>query len=144
MRPIAPIAALLVATLFVAGAARAEDPPESTRPESAAGAQTGVEAKADDTPAAENQGPKVISGMSVLGNQEAPKSLVIVPWKSSEIGASLGISAMLDEGRQPVDREVFLRSLTYYEIRSEAAPATGDVPAGGVEDSSNRNVGSRR
>src|SRR5215471_11005723 len=25
-------------------------------------------------------------GMSILGNQEAPKALVIVPWKSSELG----------------------------------------------------------
>jgi hypothetical protein len=66
-----------------------------------------------------NTGPKLISGMSVLGNQEAPKSLVIVPWKSSELGDSLGISTMLDDSRQPVDKEVFLRALAYYEIRSE-------------------------
>ena len=65
---------------------------------------------------------KVISGMSILGNQEAPKSLVIVPWKSSELGDSLGISTMLDDSRQPIDREVFLRSLSYYEIRSEKMP----------------------
>jgi hypothetical protein len=64
-------------------------------------------------------GAKVISGMSILGNQEAPKSLVIVPWKSSEIGESVGISTMLDDSRKPVDREVFLRALAYYEIRSE-------------------------
>jgi hypothetical protein len=64
-------------------------------------------------------GAKVISGMSILGNQETPKALVIVPWKSSEIGESVGISTMLDDSRQPVDREVFLRALAYYEIRSE-------------------------
>jgi hypothetical protein len=58
--------------------------------------------------------------MSVLGNQEAPKSLVIVPWKSSELGDSLGISTLLDDSRQPVDREVFMRALSYYEIRSES------------------------
>jgi hypothetical protein len=67
-------------------------------------------------------GPKLISGMSVLGNQEAPKSLVIVPWKSSVVGKSIGISPMLDDSRQPVDREVFMRALSYYEIRSEAKP----------------------
>jgi hypothetical protein len=61
-------------------------------------------------------------GMSILGNQEAPKSLVIVPWKSSVIGDSLGISTMLDDSKQPVDREVFLRALSYYEIRSEKTP----------------------
>jgi hypothetical protein len=58
-------------------------------------------------------------GMSILGNQEAPTSLVIVPWKSSEVGRSLGISPMLDDSRQPVDKEVFMRELRYYEIRSE-------------------------
>jgi hypothetical protein len=65
---------------------------------------------------------KVISGMSILGNQEAPKSLVIVPWKSSEIGGAMDISTMLDDSRQPVDMEVFLRALRYYEIRSETKP----------------------
>ncbi len=61
-------------------------------------------------------------GMSILGNQEAPTSLVIVPWKSSEVGRSLGISPMLDDSRQPVDKEVFMRALRYYEIRSEKKP----------------------
>lgn len=58
-------------------------------------------------------------GMSILGNQDAPKSLVIVPWKTSELGRTPGISPMLDDSRQPVDKEVFMRSLRYYEIRSE-------------------------
>lgn len=58
-------------------------------------------------------------GMSILGNQDAPKSLVIVPWKTSELGDSPGISPMLDDSRQPVDKEVFMRSLRYYEIRSK-------------------------
>lgn len=58
-------------------------------------------------------------GMSILGNQDAPKSLVIVPWKTSELGDSPGISPMLDDSRQPVDKEVFMRALRYYEIISE-------------------------
>ena len=57
-------------------------------------------------------------GMSILGNQEAPKSLVIVPWKSSEIGQSLGISTLLDDSRQPIDKEVFMRVLSYYDLMS--------------------------
>ena len=60
--------------------------------------------------------------MSVLGNQETPTSLVIVPWKSSEISDSIGISTILDDSRQPVDKEVFMRALRYYEIRSETGP----------------------
>ena len=74
-----------------------------------------VKAKAEKT--TDQQGAKMISGMSILGNQEAPKSLVIVPWKSSELGDSLGISTMLDDSRQPIDKEVFMRSLSYYRIR---------------------------
>ena len=58
-------------------------------------------------------------GMSILGNQEAPKALVIVPWKRSELGNVPGISTMLDDSRQPIDKEVFMRMLSYYEIRSE-------------------------
>ena len=61
-------------------------------------------------------------GMSILGNQEAPTSLVIVPWKSSEVGRATGISPMLDDSRQPIDKEVFMRELRYYEIRSEKKP----------------------
>jgi hypothetical protein len=59
-----------------------------------------------------------MSGMSILGNQEAPKALVIVPWKSSAIGDTLGLNDNLDASRRPVDKEVFMRELRYYEIRS--------------------------
>ena len=61
-------------------------------------------------------------GMSILGNQDAPKALVIVPWKSSDLGASPNNSPMLDDSRQPVDKEVFMRALRYYEIRSGTKP----------------------
>jgi len=84
----------------------------------------GSESPTDDTEAQvpKQEGPKEIEGMSILGNREAPKSLVIVPWKSSEIGASVGISTLLDDSRQPVDREEFMRALSFYEIRSEDTP----------------------
>jgi hypothetical protein len=59
---------------------------------------------------------KLISGMSIVGNDEAPKSLVIVPWKSSELGDTLDVSRALDDGRRPVDRDVFMRELDYYQI----------------------------
>jgi hypothetical protein len=84
--------------------------------DAAAQAQTDKDGKLISVP-----GGKAL-GMSVLGNQEAPTSLVIVPWKSSEVGRSPGISPMLDDSRQPVDKEVFMRALRYYEIRSETKP----------------------
>jgi hypothetical protein len=64
---------------------------------------------------------KLVSGMSIVGNDEAPKSLVIVPWKSSDLGDTLDVSKFMDDGRRPVDREVFLRALDYYEIRTGSA-----------------------
>ena len=64
-------------------------------------------------------------GMSILGNQEAPKALVIVPWKSSELGNGPSISTLLDDSRLPIDKEVFMRMLSYYEIRSETARPSG-------------------
>lgn len=64
---------------------------------------------------------KELSGMSVLGNNEAPKSLVIVPWKSSEIGDGIGVANLLDQRALPVDKDVFARQLDYYELRKGAS-----------------------
>lgn len=64
---------------------------------------------------------KMISGMSIVGNDEAPKALYIVPWKSSEIGVETSMSMMLTESAIPVDREVFLRQLDFYEVSTATA-----------------------
>ena len=95
-------------------------------PEQTETAQVKTEAEQKDAQPQTDKDPKLTSvpggqalGMSILGNQEAPTSLVIVPWKSSEVGRATGISPMLDDSRQPVDKEVFMRELRYYEIRSE-------------------------
>lgn len=82
----------------------------------------------DETEAKEIQGdgiesPKTLSGMSILGNEEAPKSLVIIPWKTSELGDDISLSDTLVDRAQPVDKEVFLRELSFYEIRSADYPA---------------------
>ena len=61
---------------------------------------------------------KELSGMSIVGNDEAPKSLYIVPWKSSDIGAGTSLDAMLNSGDVPVDRDVFKRQLEFYKIRT--------------------------
>jgi hypothetical protein len=82
---------------------------------------------AEEEQAAEENGdgierPKTMSGMSILGNEEAPKSLVIIPWKSSELGDDISLSDTLDDRAQPVDKEVFLRELNFYEIRAGRQP----------------------
>jgi hypothetical protein len=106
----------MLACLLLAGsvAVGAEEPVPAARLASAA-----TPAPKQDA-AAQSAAPttKALSGMSVLGNQEAPKSLVIVPWKSSRIGDPVGLQRSVDDARQPVDREVFMRELGYYELRT--------------------------
>ena len=61
--------------------------------------------------------PHVVSGMSITGNNEAPKSLYIVPWKTSEIGLSTELaSSLLNEDMAPVDKTVFMRELDFYKL----------------------------
>lgn len=60
---------------------------------------------------------KELSGISIIGNKEAPKSLYIVPWKNSEVGVRSSLtSGLLDESMRPVDKEVFMRELDFYEL----------------------------
>ena len=60
---------------------------------------------------------KQLSGISIIGNKEAPKSLYIVPWKSSEVGVESGLnSSLLDPTLQPLDKEVFMRELEFYQL----------------------------
>jgi hypothetical protein len=73
---------------------------------------------AEDTPAAPPGGDVKMSGMSILGNEDAPKSLVIVPWKSSQLADMPSVSRLLDSATQPVDKDVFMRELAYYEFKS--------------------------
>ncbi len=119
---------LFVTLLLATGVVLADETPEVEPAVTATETQTKKEEKAEPAATAtkaqakKKDGAKLISGMSILGNQEAPKSLVIVPWKSSGLGDSLGISTMLDDSRQPIDKEVFMRSLSYYQIRSNKTP----------------------
>lgn len=60
---------------------------------------------------------KELSGISIIGNKEAPKSLYIVPWKNSEVGVETSLkSGLLDESSRLIDKEVFLRELEFYEL----------------------------
>ncbi len=58
---------------------------------------------------------KELSGISIVGNKEAPKSLFIVPWKSSDLGVETGLtSRLLNEKMEAVDKVVFERELEFY------------------------------
>ena len=77
---------------------------------------------------AKPEGDKLLGGMSIVGNDEAPKSLVIVPWKSAELGHTLDVSRALDDERRPVERDVFVRELDYYRLRAESWGARDSRP----------------
>ena len=79
----------------------------------------GISTATEPGPEGQKQGPqqaKELSGMSIVGNDEAPKSLYIVPWKSSEIGVETSLNMMLNKDAVPVDRDVFTRQLDFYEV----------------------------
>jgi len=96
---------LLWLCLFLApaGAAMAKD----NAPVAKAAAQPKQEAQPAEA--------KKLSGMSIVGNDEAPKALYIVPWKSSEMGEGAGLDMVLSASDAPVDRDVFKRQLEFYE-----------------------------
>jgi hypothetical protein len=58
-----------------------------------------------------------ISGMSIIGNRELPKTLYIVPWKDSDVDSETDFSRdLLNERMKGVDQEEFGRQLKYYEL----------------------------
>lgn len=111
MRRFAMTSILLLASL-VAAADEAAETPDAAENEQV-GKEQVTEEQGDGI-----KSPKTMSGMSILGNEEAPKSLVIIPWKSSELGDDISLNDTLDDRARPVDKEVFLRELRFYEIRS--------------------------
>ena len=74
-------------------------------------------AVAQDKAKKTNEEAKEVSGMSIVGNSETPKSLTIIPWKSSEIGRDADFkSALLNQEIVPIDKPTFLRGLDFYKL----------------------------
>ena len=88
--------------VLVASAARSGDPPE--------------------------EGDQEVGGMTIVGNDDAPKSLAIVPWKGSEIEDAIDVEQILNDRRQPVDKSVFVRELDYYQIRAGSGGERSSSP----------------
>jgi hypothetical protein len=101
----------LVLLVLVPALILAEEPEKASED-----AVEAVQDEADNGDGIKN--PRSMSGMSILGNEETPKSLVIIPWKSSEMGDALTFSDTLKDRARPVDKDVFLRELRFYEIRT--------------------------
>lgn len=67
----------------------------------------------------------------IIGNRELPKVLYIVPWKKPLPAALSGraVVSVLDEALQPVDREVFRRTLRFdAQERARTGTSTGAPP----------------
>ncbi len=64
---------------------------------------------------------KELSGISIIGNKESPKSLYIVPWENSEVGVATSLSSgLLDINNQAIDKDVFLRELDFYNLSQKS------------------------
>ena len=61
-----------------------------------------------------------MQGTAIIGNQELPRVLYIVPWKQSELPnmADLPLESLIDDALAPVDREEFKRQLDYHNALS--------------------------
>jgi len=59
-------------------------------------------------------------GMSVVGDQESPIGLYIMPWRNSAAEGGLDRPArLLDEALLPLDPDVFRRQVEYHRALSE-------------------------
>ena len=56
-------------------------------------------------------------GITIIGDQELPRVLYIVPWKDPALGDLVGkpVNSLVDEALAPVDREVFRRQISYFD-----------------------------
>ena len=63
----------------------------------------------------------------ITGNQELPKVLYIVPWKSVERFEMKppGLTSIMDQQLQPIDRASFKRTINYHQaINTTATPVS--------------------
>jgi len=58
-----------------------------------------------------------LKGMTIIGSNEAPKGLSIVPWQvpAPDTAIEKPHFTVADEIFRPIDRDVFRRQLTYYK-----------------------------
>ena len=61
-----------------------------------------------------------MEGTAIIGNQELPKVLYIVPWKTSELPdlSEPPLQSLIDDALAPVDREEFRREVLYHDALS--------------------------
>lgn len=115
----------IMATVGLAGPLVAQEPAQEA---AQAAEQAPEEAATESAPVARVIDTLRLDSSSVIGNRELPKVMYIVPWKKAAPGDLPGRPAesLLDEVLSPVDREVFIRQVRFYnEIYGNGAEDAG-------------------
>lgn len=70
-----------------------------------------------------------MEGMSIIGNNELPKALFIVPWKDAEapVSPDRPLNSLVNDELKPVDPDIFRRYLQYLDQLHTSGLKTGDV-----------------
>jgi hypothetical protein len=65
-----------------------------------------------------------LDAIAITGNDELPRILAIVPWKSAEPGEVPGrpVDSLLNEVIAPIDRREYRRQLSYHEALHGETP----------------------
>lgn len=58
------------------------------------------------------------SGATIFGNREMPNITYVVPWKEDQVDVVevQPVGNLFDEALQPIDRDVFVREIEYFEL----------------------------
>jgi len=105
---------LAFALLALSGAAGAQNETPALPDE-----QPAVATDADDAPVKPGAVQQARTGTTVIGEQEAPIGLYIMPWRQSQSQAGLERPArLLDEALLPLDPDVFKRQVEYHRALS--------------------------
>lgn len=115
-----PSLGLLLALLLLVAPAHGADPSSGQAAQNAAGERTGAASTTSEAGGSDDPEVRDMTGTSIIGNRELPKSLYIVPWKNSEVGLRTDLSRdLLDEGLNPVDPNEFERQVDYYHYHQQ-------------------------
>jgi hypothetical protein len=117
---------LAAVLMSLAGAAPAQQDKPAPPPEDMPTVNTEIPAQA---PAKRPSGPAAQApGMTVIGEQESPLGLYIMPWRNSSASGGLDRPArLLEEALLPIDPKVFNRKVIYHKALSEKLEQTGRI-----------------
>ncbi|MFZ5723237.1 MAG: hypothetical protein ACOY33_06195 [Pseudomonadota bacterium] len=127
MKPIAHLLAAL-SLLSAVGLAGAADPAPAPAPAKPAAGSAASKFAAAANAAAGNQADSGkdanVLSTNVIGSQEAPTVLNVVPWKDKEVKLEKKspTTSILNQVLQPLDRDVLKREVQYFRSLQEQQP----------------------